>query len=242
MLYFPDFEAFNAALGAVAPPSTKALSETELRAIEQRFGITTMQGNYLTKVEEFDADAELPSKWMSKNASTIIPFRGGISPAIADVAIRTLINKEGKVKVGTSVFFFSRKLQLVAINNPDKSLILDAIKTASSNVDEGIFVVTDWQESGTDFEQKTCGNVSSLGCTSDQVNDHRVSGDWGVSVVRNSVPIENCFGSDLNNPVFCQTVGITYYVSTRYFANAKVEDRGWFGRWTRDRTSVSRLK
>lgn len=236
MLAFASFDAFSAALDAVAPLTTEALSERELRDIEQRLGVETMQGNYLLLVEQYDSDVELPSTWLAKNNTTVLPFDGGLSATIADVAFRTLINKEGKVKVGSDVYLYTDDYVLIAKNDPDPSLIDDAISTTSSNFDAGIFIIEDWQQ-GVDDLQQRCGGGSSRGCTAPEMNDHRVRGDWGFTSNPQIIENTTCFGSGPGQ--FCTVTSITYIIRPKYFANAKVEDRGWFNRWTRDQTRLS---
>lgn len=236
MFHFADFEAFNAALDAVAAPTSKPFSEEELRAVESRLGVATMQGAYLDKVHEFDSAFNLSTDWITRNSSVIASFDGGISPVIHDVAIRTLINDEGKVKVGTDLYVFTKDLQIILKNDLNESAIHKAVRNATTDIEQGIFVQTDWQSTGDISGQKTCTGDSSRGCTAAEVNNHRVRGDWGYRYTYNATPNQTCYGP---NNEYCITTSVTYTISHRYFANAKVEDRGLFNRWTRDQTALS---
>jgi hypothetical protein len=236
MFSFSTFDDFDAALNAVAPSTTRPLSSTELSSLESMLGVKTMQGDYLRLVDEYDQIEVLPGNWLAKGERTVLQHDGGLIPSISDISIRTLINQEGKVKIGDEIFLFTRNMQLVYPVPHDNSVTLEeALKSGESVPDENIFVNVNWQSlSVEDQEQKTCGNgISTRGCTSAQVSDHRVRGDWGVSSVVRPNLQQVC-----NGPL-CFNRIVSFTITPRYFANAKVEDRNWLGRWTRDVTRLS---
>ncbi|MFK8163838.1 MAG: hypothetical protein AB8H12_15440 [Lewinella sp.] len=244
MFHFTDFDAFNAAINAVAPRTNKPFSEEELRAVESRLGVATMQGAYLDKVDEFDREPDLSTDWFTDNSSVITSFDGGISPVIRDFAVRTLINQEGRVKIGSDLFIFTKDHQMIIKNDPDDSAINKAIIKASTDIEQGIFVQTGWQSTEDISTDKTCNGAFTRGCVAAEINSHRVRGYWGYDFIFNSTVNEICPGSngdifDDDDDEFCFPVSVTFTVTHRYIANAKVEDRGLFNRWTRDQTALS---
>lgn len=229
MIAFATEEDFLSALAAVAPLTTAPFSPADLNDLESRIGFKTMQGAYLELVNEYDKEEGLPGDWFAVNKSIVLPMDGGLVPTISDVSLRTILNKEGKVKVGNFISIFAQDIQVVFPANLDDEVALNkAIQHRASRMDKEIYVLADWQSVVGDSRQKSCGSgISTRNCTSPEVNDHRVRGDWGVSsVVR---PEIDRFTGRITG----------YNVTVKYFANAKVEDRGWFNRWTRDETRLS---
>ena len=235
MFVFPDFDAFNLALNAVAPPTTKPTSESQLAELESTHSVTTFQRVYLDRVLEYDTQ-KLPDDWFSANADIVSLYDNGILPTIGDIAVRTLVNSNGQVRVGDDLYIFTKDRQYIVPAELEPALLDEILTKGRSDLENGIYVLDDWQDNNHDLEQKTCDGASSLNCSTGEVDDHRVRGVWGVTSVVRTNRITICSGPDRS---FCFPRIVSFTVSPRYFANAKVEDRGLFNRWTRDQTILS---
>ena len=224
MLNIDDFEKYSSLLSEAFPANSVQPSSDEIRQWESQIGFKSMYVAYLDAEHMYDvSEVEDLASSLVEIENVVGVFEDGLKAVIQDPAVRLLVNDSGLIRIEDYVYKYSE--HSIAIATVDQ--YLNRQETFFEDASNLVYTYQNWQHSisiGSESIQKS----DARGCSTGEVNDHRVRGDWGVNSSVRPNRGAGGFGGI-----------VSFTINTSYFANAKVEDRGWFNRWTRDNTRLS---